>query len=71
MRPVIFYTTFLNVIFFVPNLRLFIAGFLTQTSEFVTSLDFLEFMVENVALRPFFILLPLVNLLIFETLYHQ
>jgi hypothetical protein len=47
------------------NLRLFIAGFLPQISEFVTSLDVLEFMVENVALEALGILLPLVNLFMF------
>jgi len=49
------------------NLRLFIVGFLLQISEFVTSLDVMEFMVENMALGTFCILLPVVNLLMFET----
>jgi hypothetical protein len=51
--------------FFVLNLRLFIADFLLQISEFVTRIDVLEFMVENVALEVFRTLLPLVNLLMF------
>jgi len=53
-----------------PNIRLFIAGFLPQISKFVTSLGVLEFMVENVALGPFGILLPHVNFLMSEALYH-
>jgi hypothetical protein len=49
----------------------FFAGFLPQISEFVTSLDDLEFVVEKLSLGPFGIFLPFVNLLIFGTLYHQ
>lgn len=46
------------------------SGFLLRISEFVSSLDDLEFVVENVEVGPFVILLPAVNLLMFETLYH-
>jgi len=63
----ILYIHFIRHRFSCRNFRLFIAGFLPQISEIVTSLDVLEFMVENMALGPFCILLPVVYLLMFET----